>query len=369
MDYIALANAAIEKRAAKFAELRANPERAAELNADIDALAVEADGHIRAAEREAENRELTGRAALLAAGGSRSSNRGEWRTIVPTRSEYRAALSVGSAADGGVTVQNKTAASYIDLLVAESQFLKYLPAGNVIRWDGGDLQLPKLDTFSLPGTVAEAAIIGQGDSDWSSLTLKAVKVAQIVKASSEVLDDSALNLRQIISDNMRRSTGLALDAKFFGVNAAAGDIFGIFRAGLVNKPTTLAGTTITLDDLLNAQADRVAANSPATVIYVSQTVYKSILTEKLGSGAGGYSLAARGPIGDLPPIVPVAGIPVKTALLLNTNRVYCGIRKDVEVKVSEDVYFETDQVGLRSIVRAAGVHVAEAGAGTWVTHS
>ncbi|MEU7773668.1 phage major capsid protein [Micromonospora taraxaci] len=376
-DFIAQANAILEKRKGLFIQLRSvhddsslspadRNERMKRLNADIDALGVEAEGYVRQAEVDAENRELMNRAASLAAGGQHRESRG---IIIPSRSEYRAALSVASPGDGGITVANRTANKYIDMLVAESQFLKYLPVANVIRWQGGDLRIPKLDSFSLPQTTAEAATIGQGDSEWSSIDFKAIKVAQIVKASSEILNDSALNLRQIISDNMRRATGLALDAKFFGTNAAATDILGIFRTGLVTKPTVLAGTAITFDDLLNAQADRVAVNSPATVIYVSQSVYKQLLTEKLASGAGGYTFAASGPVVELPPIVPVAGIPAKSALLLNTDRVWAGVRMDVEVKVSEDIYFETDQVGLRSIVRAAGVHVAEVGAGTWVTHT
>jgi hypothetical protein len=100
LDHIAKANAALEKRKAKLEERKRvvadaslteaeKRTRVEAIDLDMEALALQADGHVREAEHEA----LNHRAAGVTAGGRRSdrdNDPSEWRTTIPSREEYRA---------------------------------------------------------------------------------------------------------------------------------------------------------------------------------------------------------------------------------------------------------------------------------------
>ncbi|MFG2209994.1 hypothetical protein [Streptomyces sp. NPDC048638] len=67
----------------------------------------------------------------------------EWRSLMPSLSEYRA-ISGGVASEGGYTVPTEVSGKYIDALKAKSTFLRGLPEGSIIPFASATFSVPQL---------------------------------------------------------------------------------------------------------------------------------------------------------------------------------------------------------------------------------
>ncbi|WYB37160.1 phage major capsid protein [Streptomyces sp. GD-15H] len=149
------ATAALEERSKLIAELRTieadnkmtaaeKRERVEKIDRDVMQLEAEAREAVECGEREAEVRSLAGRQAGFLTPGNGPSDPDEWRALMPSLNEYRALIAEGTPSAGGYTVPSKTSAQYVDVLKAQSTFLRALPAGNVLPFNTDTLQVPQL---------------------------------------------------------------------------------------------------------------------------------------------------------------------------------------------------------------------------------
>ncbi|MFJ8346044.1 phage major capsid protein [Streptomyces sp. NPDC094153] len=330
------------------------------LNAmEIRAASAREDRAIR--ERENEVRSLAQQAGGLVLPGNPERDSDEWRALMPSLSEYRALIAEGTPAAGGYTVPKKTAAQYVDVLKAQSTFLRALPAGNVLTFDTDTFQVPQLIESDGEDYAAEGEKLPEGTMTWGSLSFPAKKIGRVQWASSEILEDSALDLRNIIAQNLLRDASLRFDEDSF-TGSGANPIKGILSQG---TPTTLAAgkVTVTYDDLADAVARIEATNGSPSVVWASVDMAAALRKEK-AAGSGQYQ---GGSPTDSPastawglPILPSAFIPAKTAIVADASRLFVGVRRNAYVKVSEDAGFESDRVGFRLTMRVAGVSLAEA---------
>ncbi|WP_343997621.1 phage major capsid protein [Streptomyces thermocarboxydovorans] len=137
---------------------------------------------------------------------------------------------------------------------------------------------------------------------------------------------------------------------------------GVLAQGIT---TSLAAgnKVVTYDDLADAVARVEAVNGRPSVVWASTDMAAALRKEK-ASGSGEYQ---GGSPTDSPaatawglPILPSAFLPVRTVVVADASRLFVGVRRNAQVKVSEDARFSSDQVGFKLTMRVAGVGVAEA---------
>nr|BFD83066.1 hypothetical protein StreXyl84_24670 [Streptomyces sp. Xyl84] len=364
------AEAALEKRAKLIDELRAvekNPslsnaekrERVDRLDTELRGLEAEAREAIERGEREAEVRSLAARHGSVLTPVAGPSESTEWRSLMPSLSEYRALISEGVPQDGGYTVPEQIAGKYIDALKAKSTFLRGLPASSIIPFASASFSVPQLLSSTGADYVAEGQPIPEGQMVWGEVKFEAQKIGEVQWASTEVLEDSALDQRRVIAENLLRDASLKFDADAF---TGAGRIKGIVSQGI---STTLGSgkVSVTYDDLADAVARIEATNGTPSVVWASIDMAAALRKEK-SSGSGVYQ---GGSPTDNPastawglPILPSAFLPAKTIVVADASRIVVGIRRNATVRVSEDARFDSDQVGFKLTMRVAGVSLAEA---------
>ncbi|WP_308376819.1 phage major capsid protein [Streptomyces sp. ISL-99] len=92
--------------------------------------------------------------------------------------------------------------------------------------------------------------------------------------------------------------------------------------------------------------------------------YGSGSPEGKGSGSGAYQ---GGSPTDSPastawglPVLVSGFLPAKTVVVADASRIVVGLRRNAQVKISEDARFDSDEVGFKLTMRVAGVSIAEA---------
>ncbi|MFJ3665411.1 phage major capsid protein [Streptomyces sp. NPDC090106] len=370
----AQAKAALEKRANLVAEMRSvqaaanlsdaeKRERIERLDVDVNALEAEAREAVARGEREAEVRSLTGNSALFAQTGNQRQAEDEnaWRSLMPSLSEYRALIAEGTPSSGGYTVPSGTASKYIDALKANSAFLRGLPPESVVPFDSATFSVPQLVSSTGTDYVDEGETIPEGEMVWGEVKFEATKIGRIQWATVEILEDSAVNQRNAIANNLLRDASLKFDADAF-TGSGSNPVKGVLSQGI----STTLGTgkiTVTYDDLADAVARIEAMNGTPSVVWASVDMAAALRKEK-AAGSGNYQ--GGSPV-DAPastawglPILPSAFLPPKTVVVADGSRIMVGIRRNASVKVSEDARFDSDQVGFKLTMRVAGVSLAEA---------
>ncbi|MGA5217329.1 phage major capsid protein [Streptomyces cinereoruber] len=327
----------------------------------MEMRAIEAREDRARADREAEVRNLiAASSAILTPGSAEIPSTEEWRSLVPSLSEYRA-ISGGVASEGGYTVPSEISGKYIDALKAKSTFLRGLPEGSVIPFTSATFSVPQLISSTGVDYVAEGQNIPEGQMIWGEVKFTAKKIGEVQWASTEVLEDSAVDQRRVIADNLLRDASLKFDADAF-TGAAGTPIRGVLSQGV---STTLGAGKVatTYDDLADAVARIEATNGTPSVVWASVDMAAALRKEKAtGSGVyqGGSPTDAPASTAWGLPILPSAFLPPKTVIVADASRIVVGVRRNATVRISEDARFDKDQVGFKLTMRMAGVSVAEA---------
>ena len=367
------AKAALEDRSKLIAEMRTieadskltaaeKRERIERLDRDATDLEAEAREFIERGQREAEVRSLAKRfgGAVMPVNTMRDDSE-SFRALMPSLNEYRALIAEGTPGAGGYTVPEKVSAQYADILKAQSTFLRALPAANVLTFNSDMLQVPQLTESDGEDYVAEGAELPEGTMTWSSLSFPAKKIGRIQWASSEILEDSALDLRNIIGQNLLRDASLRFDADAFN-GALTDPVKGILAQGTTTS-LEAGKATVTYDDVADACARVEAMNGSPSVVWASTDMGAALRKEK-ASGSGEYQ--GGSPTGSPAstawglPVMVSGFLPAKTVVVADASRLFVGIRRNASIKISEDARFTSDQVGFKLTMRVAGVGVAEA---------
>jgi len=316
-------------------------------------------------DREDEVRALAARAPMGLF--TQSSHHGQaededaWRSLMPSLTEYRTLAAEGVPSSGGYTVPSGAASKYVDALKAKSTFLRGIPAENIVPFDSATFSVPQLVSSTGTDYVEEGQPIPEGDMVWGEVKFEAKKIGRIQWASVEILEDSAVDQRNAIANNLLRDASLKFDADAF-TGSGTNPIKGILSQGV---STTLGSgkTSITYDDLADAVARIEAMNGTPSVVWASVDMAAALRKEKAaGSGTyqGGSPVDAPASTAWGLPILPSAFLPIKTVVVADGSRVMVGIRRNASVKVSEDARFDSDQVGFKLTMRVAGISLAEA---------
>jgi len=195
-----------------------------------------------------------------------------WAQIRNPKSDYNPAiynaLSIGEDTEGGYLVPDQFERTLVSAL-EDYDIMRGL--ARRISTTSGELQIPVVATRGTATWVEEAELIPASDGSFGQVTLRAHKMATLIKISRELLADSAFPMEAFIADDFGRRLG-ALEEETFLLGDGDKKPMGVLNDALIGA-TAANATVITFDDVIKLfYALRSPYRNRASFIANEQTV-------------------------------------------------------------------------------------------------
>ena len=225
---------------------------------------------------------------------------------------------------------------------------------SVVNTGADQWRIPLVTADPTASWVAEGAEITPSDPSLNELIVTPAKVAGLVIVSREMADDSNPAVAQVIGAGLARDIARRLDQAFFaGLSSPA-------PAGL----STLSGVSTyvnasafaNLDFAAQAQskAEQVGASITAFVTSPATALALATLKDESGSIRPLLSSDSASPSGRVIAWVPLFVSQYVAANVLwgvDASRVFVVVRTDTEIIGDRSVFFTSDRVAVRGVMR------------------
>ncbi len=229
-----------------------------------------------------------------------------------------------------------------------------LQAATIVPTSSTTLRFPIITADPSGAWVAEGAEIPVSDAESDELEVTPAKLATLTVISSELADDSSPEAQTIIGDGIARDVAGKIDTAFFG-NLASPAPKGL--ASLTGVSTVSAGTTYTNTDPF-AEAISIARNVGATLTSFVANPTTALAMAKVKKATGSNEpLLGNDPTEPTKrtvlglPLDEFPGIPNGVIWGIPKARVMVVMRKDTDLKISDQSHFTSDRVAIRAITR------------------
>ncbi|WP_094295464.1 phage major capsid protein [Mycobacterium neumannii] len=230
----------------------------------------------------------------------------------------------------------------------------------VVNTASPTFRIPVVDEDAAAAWVPEGNDIDLTDPTVTEEVVTPLKVAALVKVSSELAEDSSPEATEVVRASLARSVARKIDAAFFG-NTVTNGPSGLLS--LNDTQTVSAGSTLTnLDWAIAAKTALRKVGSTATSFVANADTVASIESLKTEANSNQPLLAST--VGDATrapgetvlgvPLVAVAdGTSVADGLIwaLDKAKVFVVLRRDVTLDVSSDYFFNSDSLAVRVTCR------------------
>lgn len=293
--------------------------------------------------------------------------------------EIRAAMNEGTSADGGYLVPSPVAGEFVDMLRAKIFFM--LGNSHMVPWvDGKTLALPIATADPLVQNLAEGVDSDPPSSDMtvSEYVFTARPYFVEEKASWELLEDSALDLVDVIQQQMTKRLAVNLQSDFIysstsnhiqGFTNAGGLLTLVEGGGPTNGAAPTSANGYTYWDKSIAKV-RSANNEPDMIVTspLAQSTYgqlKNTLNDRLTPsydveaylmGTQGKSLYTTTSVSDVETAGTASG-DCSDLFVLNSSMIYAAIRHGLSFMPLHERFATTRQLGIVAWLRADAVLV------------
>ncbi|MCZ0979405.1 phage major capsid protein [Streptomyces diastatochromogenes] len=255
---------------------------------------------------------------------------------------------------------------------------------------GEDMRVPRTTGLSTAGIVAEAAQLPESDPTMSSVTLRAYKYGFMVQVSSELVQDSGVDLAAYLAREAGQAIGLGLGNHLIN-GTGTGQPRGVLADATlgVTGPTGTAtsfgaqGTagqgTDLLYDLFGAVAEPYVMQPAAGWLLRNATLtsirkLKATDGESVGgdfvtAGPAGASASMIGKPAYIDPFVPAMGAGAKSVLFGDWSRYFVRMVNGIRFERSDDFAFDRDLVTFRAVLRADAALIDTTGSIKYFAHS
>lgn len=242
--------------------------------------------------------------------------------------------------------------------------------GTVIPLGAGVMKLPKLTTDPTFGLIAASGSVGEKVPVIAWVTFTAQKFGGVVRIPSEIDEDSIIALGQFVARYAARQMAYIEDYNFFrstgadsGINGAAE---GLTKSVVTDSKTeALASGDLAISDVTLAKVRALRTKVDAAALRRAAYYFHPTMEQKLAtfnsSGDKPYqAVGLQGATLDGFPIRWVDVMPVYSTsdvastvfgLFGDVSYNYLGIRGGMRFDVSREVYFATDEIGIRALQR------------------
>lgn len=279
-----------------------------------------------------------------------------------TGKELNRALSVGSATAGGNTAPNQFLAELIRPL---RNFASVLDAGAriITTSSGTDLTFPRLNSPGAAAAQTEANTLTGTDPSFNQVTLKSFKFGDYRGISTELTEDSAIDIEALVAELIAENIGLLLGEKL-AVGAGTTETLGIIPAATVGKTgATGVSGAFTFDDLIDLHYSVAAPYRKNGAWLFADTAIATARKLK-AAGSGEYLWTPSVQVGQPDLILgkPVftdafmaaPGLNAKPVGFGDVSRYWVRFVNSLRVERSEHALFGSDQVAFRGVLRADG---------------
>jgi len=284
-----------------------------------------------------------------------------WATFRNPKSEHDPviynALSIGTETEGGYLVPNEFERTLISAL-EDFNIMRRL--ARTVSTASGELQVPVVATRGTAAWIEEAELIPESDGSFGQVTLKAHKMATVLKVSHELLSDAAFPLESFVANDFARRLG-ALEEEAFISGDGDKKPMGVLNDAIVGH-TAASPTAITFDDVIKLfYSLRTPYRGQAAFVTNEQTV---MALRKLKDESGQYlwmpSLTEGTPqtILGRPVYVsvfmPTMEADAKTLLFGDFSYYWIADRQGRSFERLNELFSMTDQIGFKATQRVDG---------------
>ncbi|MQA14989.1 MAG: phage major capsid protein [Pseudonocardiaceae bacterium] len=283
---------------------------------------------------------------------------GEFREM---RAEQRA---IGTT---GAFIPELASAQYFDLLRKRTAVLAAGPVLIPVE-SGGSIRVPLVSSSVTVAGLAENAQITPGDPGLGDIVLDPAKFGAMTLVAREAVEDSSPQLREVVSNSLVRDVAVELDAQLVTGDGTTGNLTGLrnvtgVTAGVGTGTNGGALTFGFLADTLgaydgaNADPDRAAwimhSRTWASVRKLVDDQSRPIVSIDPTQGVRPTLWGAPVHISNSLSITETVGTSTDcTAILLaDMSQVVVASSRQIELSMSEDFAFDSDQVAVRVTCR------------------
>jgi HK97 family phage major capsid protein len=286
--------------------------------------------------------------------------------VITLPSDYREvrekrALSVGTATAGGHTVPE----GFVNNLeVALLEFGGMRRVAEVIRTDSGnDLPWPTTnDTGNSGALLAENTQVGEQDVAFGQMVLQAFKyTSKLVRVSTELLQDSAFNVGQILGSALGERIGRIHNTDFTTGDGSSKPK-GIVAAATVGK-TAASATALTADEIIDLEHSVDPAYRVGAGFMLHDSIIKAIRKLKDSDGqylwqtglqAGQPDILLRYPVTVNQDMASAMAIDAKTVLFGQLSKYKIRDVREIRLRRLVERYADFDQDGFVAFMRSDG---------------
>jgi len=226
---------------------------------------------------------------------------------------------------------------------------------------GNDIKVPRQTSFSVATATAEGAQFAVNNPEGESFTLKSQKVGVLLRTSSEIIQDSGIDLVSYLARQAAEAVGYKVN-DLLAVGTGTNEPNGIVTAsgsGITGGTASGAFTADNLIDLIHSVDSAVAAR-PATALQMRRATLGAVRKLKDGDGRYLFEYGAAGEpriLGERiveNPFVPAVAASAKSVLYGDMSSYHVRQVGGIEVARSDDFAFDTDEIVWRVSMRIWG---------------
>jgi HK97 family phage major capsid protein len=340
-----------------------------EQNKDTDAQRerferlIKPDGSVGSVEKETEDRIRTFMRAGLP-------NAEVWAPRAITFNLESHDLVAGTAGDGAELVPVGFVRRLYEHMV-EMAAIRQTNAQVIQTASGENLLVPKTTTHGAAAAVAEAGALGESDPQFGQVTLVAWKFGQLIQVSTELIEDTAVDLLGYLARAAGRNIGLATGVQYINGDGTT-EPQGITISPTAGKTGIVDATPeVRADDLIDLYHSIISgyrANSYWFMNDLTAAAIRKIRDDTGGAGLGNYVWQPGLRAGTPDTIFnrPVVLDPNMATIAANAYTIAFGdfsefytIRdvRQVRFERSDDYAFANDLVTFRAVFRTDGKQV------------
>lgn len=288
---------------------------------------------------------------------------GEQRTA-----EFRD-LTVGTASEGGNTVPTSFYGQLVEHLIENSAIRQ--TNVTVLTTDGGeDLQVPKSTAKSSAGIIGEGGSITESDPEFGQVTLGAYKYGFSIQISTELEQDTGIDLVAFLASQAGAALGNGSGAHFVA-GTGSGQPNGVVGASTLGTTgATSVDGVFSADDLIDLYFSVIAPYRRQGTFMMSDAGMK--VARKLKDADDQYlwvpglvagetsTLLGRPVVSD--PNVPDPAVDAESVVFGDLSKYFIRDVRGVRAERSVDFAFQSDLVTWRFLLRTDGNLIDTTGA-------
>lgn len=227
----------------------------------------------------------------------------------------------------------------------------------VVPISGPSLRVPVVSADPAAAFVAEGAEITASDPTVTEVDIVAKKLAALTVISSELAADSSPAALQVVGDGLVRDLGRKVDAAYFG-NTTTNGPAGLLSLAAGDNDIDAGDTWSNLDWAEEAKTNAEQHNTTVTAFVANPaTVLKIAKIKQYTSASSNVPLLQAD--ATVPAARVVAGVPLLSSPSIGDDIVWAipaarsvvALRQDAQVVPDASVYFTSDRIALRGILR------------------